>query len=49
MKHSPKQVIEICVYIVLIIAVIAWTVITGKTLNPFDMMKNIKLITYQIL
>ena len=36
MKHSPQKVIELCVYILLIIAVIVWTLVTGKTINPFD-------------
>jgi hypothetical protein len=35
MKHSPQKVIELCIYILLIIAAAAWSLATGNTPNPF--------------
>ena len=36
MKRSPVKIIELCVYIIVIIAAIFWTAMSGKKINSFD-------------
>ena len=36
MKRSPVRIIELCIYILLIVAAIIYVAVTGKKPNPFD-------------